>query len=339
MDHFAISASGERADRRHGRGHPGPADRHQHHGPGSSRTALRVRRRVIGVTPAMTLATVQTAIGYVVLFLVFMLCVVYGLASMRSGQGRSGLRGRHRAEPQAVLRRSHPGDRSSRPGAHHGVRGAGTDLPRPAAVLAPRARPQGQRRARPGRHLPEAGRGAVREQHAREPRRPRLRRSATATTGTGGVASYTITDSDGRYIQQVNWKAPALDSATLRFSRLRPPLHHHLRPAVLADGGVGGRAAAARSTPSRSRTSSPSSSRSRSRRPRPTSRSTAGLAAEKAAAKTAGHPYKSDGEALFNLGYYADVSGGAYSCGRCHTQGWSYGQKGIDGGRRLRART
>ena len=52
-----------------------------------------------------------------------------------------------------------------------------------------------------------------------------------------------------------------------------------------------------------------------------------GLTLEKAAAVKARHPYKSDGEALFNLGYYSGFAGGAYSCGRCHTQGWSYGDK------------
>ena len=33
------------------------------------------------------------------------------------------------------------------------------------------------------------------------------------------------------------------------------------------------------------------------------------------------------GEALFNL----DLSSGAYSCARCHTKGWSYGDPGVPG--------
>ena len=33
------------------------------------------------------------------------------------------------------------------------------------------------------------------------------------------------------------------------------------------------------------------------------------------------------GEALFNL----DLNSGAYSCARCHTQGWSYGEPGVSG--------
>jgi mono/diheme cytochrome c family protein len=39
------------------------------------------------------------------------------------------------------------------------------------------------------------------------------------------------------------------------------------------------------------------------------------------------HPGASEGEALFNL----DVGSGAYSCARCHTGGWSYGDPGVTG--------
>jgi hypothetical protein len=34
--------------------------------------------------------------------------------------------------------------------------------------------------------------------------------------------------------------------------------------------------------------------------------------------------WKSQGEALFNLGFDDDFAGGAYACARCHTQEWSY---------------
>ena len=39
------------------------------------------------------------------------------------------------------------------------------------------------------------------------------------------------------------------------------------------------------------------------------------------------NPGATEGEALFNL----DLASGAYSCARCHTQGWSYGQPGVTG--------
>jgi mono/diheme cytochrome c family protein len=50
---------------------------------------------------------------------------------------------------------------------------------------------------------------------------------------------------------------------------------------------------------------------------------TSGLAAARAA-----NPGVSDGQLLFNL----SVASGAYSCARCHTRGWSYGQPQQSGG-------
>lgn len=41
--------------------------------------------------------------------------------------------------------------------------------------------------------------------------------------------------------------------------------------------------------------------------------------------------YATLGEALFNL----EMAGGAYSCARCHTQGWNYGEPGTPGSGRL----
>ena len=37
--------------------------------------------------------------------------------------------------------------------------------------------------------------------------------------GEGGAAPYTITDADGRFVEQVDWKAPALNTVLLRYSR------------------------------------------------------------------------------------------------------------------------
>lgn len=43
-------------------------------------------------------------------------------------------------------------------------------------------------------------------------------------------------------------------------------------------------------------------------------------------------PYATIGEALFNFGLWDGFAGGAYSCGRCHTKGWSYGEPEVAGG-------
>lgn len=44
------------------------------------------------------------------------------------------------------------------------------------------------------------------------------------------------------------------------------------------------------------------------------------------------HRWETVGEAIFNMGYYDGFAGGAYSCGRCHTKGWSYGKAENAGG-------
>ncbi len=129
----------------------------------------------------------------------------------------------------------------------------------------------------------------------------------------------------------MNWKAPALNTASLRFSRsdLRYILTYGRPFSPMQAWGVAGGG----SLDEQSIADLISYIESIQLTPAAAHKEVAdGLKKEKAAASAAGHPYATDGEALFNLGYYADVSGGAYSCGRCHTQGWSYGQKGIDGG-------
>jgi mono/diheme cytochrome c family protein len=42
--------------------------------------------------------------------------------------------------------------------------------------------------------------------------------------------------------------------------------------------------------------------------------------------------YDTLGEALFNLGQYDGFAGGAFSCARCHTKGWSWGDPEVPGG-------
>lgn len=278
----------------------------------------------------MTLATVQTAIGYVVLFLVFLLCVVYGLASMRSGKAAVGSE-----VATAPNRKPYYDDRTLETTRLDRVLTmAFAFLALVSLVL-------------PLYWLREPGRkaSAVRGQDrtflkmgselfgANTPENPNGLGCAGChgSTGTGGVASYTITDSDGRFIKQVNWKAPALDTATLRFSRadLRYIITYGRPFSPMAAWGVAGGG----SLDAQSIEDLISFLQSIQISPAKAHQQVAdGLKREKEAAEAAGHPYASDGQALFNLGYYADVAGGAYSCGRCHTQGWSYGDKGIDGG-------
>jgi mono/diheme cytochrome c family protein len=45
-----------------------------------------------------------------------------------------------------------------------------------------------------------------------------------------------------------------------------------------------------------------------------------------------GRTYTTLGQALFNLGQWDGFAGGAFSCARCHTKGWSYGEPQQAGG-------
>jgi mono/diheme cytochrome c family protein len=42
--------------------------------------------------------------------------------------------------------------------------------------------------------------------------------------------------------------------------------------------------------------------------------------------------FATKGQAMFDMGLYTGFAGGAFSCGRCHTPGWSWGDPGQSGG-------
>jgi hypothetical protein len=146
----------------------------------------------------------------------------------------------------------------------------------------------------------------------------------------GSVVPFTITDANGQFVEQVEWKGPALDTVLLRYSReeVRYVLTYGRTFSPMPAWGVEGGGPlndqqlqnlidymeSIQITPEESQAQIPDA-----------------LDEEMAAAEEAGVPYASEGEALFNLGYYTNFAGGAYSCGRCHTTGWSYNQKGPDG--------
>lgn len=278
----------------------------------------------------MIFATIQTSIGYVILFLVFMLSVVFGLASMRKGKGAIGSE-----VATAPNRKPYYDDKTLETKrldrvltmAFLALAFISLALPlywlrepgRQASAVAGQDRTflkTGEELF--GNNTPEnhEGLGCA---------------GCHGAEGVGGIASYTITDSGGRFIQQVTWKAPALNTASLRFNRsdLRYIIEYGRPFSPMAAWGVAGGG----SLDAQSIEDLISYIQSIQISPAASQKAVAeGLEKEKAAAIAAGHPYKSDGEALFNLGYYADVASGTYSCGRCHTPGWSYGQKGIDGG-------
>lgn len=154
--------------------------------------------------------------------------------------------------------------------------------------------------------------------------------------GTGGAATYTLTAPNGDFISQVSWQAPALDTVLYRYSReevtfiLNYGRGFSPMPAWGAPGGgplttqqidniidylqsiqlpAGENQEAVQKEIDE--TCAPDD---------------AGLCT------VPGGKFASLGEAIFNMGLYDKFAGGAYSCGRCHTKGWSYGEPQVPGG-------
>lgn len=146
----------------------------------------------------------------------------------------------------------------------------------------------------------------------------------------GGITPFTITDANGQFVQEVDWQGPALNTVFLRFSReeVRYILTYGRTYSPMPAWGVEGGGPLNEQQLQNlmdyleSIQISPEESQAQV---------DAAVADEMAAAEAAGVPYASEGEAMFNLGYYTGYAGGAYACGRCHTTGWSYGEKGPDG--------
>lgn len=276
------------------------------------------------------LSTIQTSVGYVILFLVFLAVVAYGLTAMRSGKAELGSEvfnapNRKPYYSDAILETT----RLDRALTMAFVGLAFVSIMLPVYWM-----------REPGRMA-----GAVAAQNAtflkqgedmfgnNSPTNPEGLGCAQChgEKGIGGAWDYSLTDSSGRFIKQVSWQAPALNTVMLRFNRadVRYILDYGRPFSPMAAWGVAGGGPldeqAIESITSYLESIQLTAKQSQAEVVK-------GLAAEKAAAKAAGQPYANDGDALFNLGYYSKTAGGAFSCGRCHTQGWSYGDKGIDGG-------
>jgi len=180
--------------------------------------------------------------------------------------------------------------------------------------------------------------------------------------GVGGVAPYTVTDAEGRFVKQVDWQGPAVNTVLLRYSRdeVRYILEYG-RPfsPMPAWGTKGGGPLTEQQlqnlidymgtwqlTPQEAQAEVTTQLAVMMERKDPTcvasltEEAKLGLSEEELAAFDATEVntgscdplYASEGEALFNMGYDDGFAGGAYSCGRCHTKGWSYGEKEQDGG-------
>jgi cytochrome c553 len=151
--------------------------------------------------------------------------------------------------------------------------------------------------------------------------------------GTGGQAPYTITDADNRFVAQVNWRAPALNTVLLRYSRDEVTfVINYGRPFSPMPGW----GAAVNKGPLNEQQISnvvdylesiQLSPEEAQREAQVALAERLGLLAEgeadddviDAALAKIDYNDPATGKALFNL----DVAGGAYACARCHTRGWS----------------
>lgn len=144
--------------------------------------------------------------------------------------------------------------------------------------------------------------------------------------GVGGVAAYVLTDDAGDYVANVEWQAPALNTVLYRYSYDEVfEILQYGRPfsPMPAWGELGGGALTdqqLRDIILYLQTEQLDADVVREDVQRELDRSLA-----------AGE-FDSEGEALFNLGYESGFAGGAYACGRCHTEGWSWGEAEIAGG-------
>ena len=199
----------------------------------------------------------------------------------------------------------------------------------------------------PAYWLAEPGRqaGAVEKFHeefvvarARPSTRPRpSARAATAPTASAASKNYTLLNANGDFVAQVDWKAPALNTVLFRFSKDEVKyILNYGRPGtpMPAWGAPGGGPLTDQQLDdviaylySIQLSSDDSQTAVQSEIDtvcKPDAANNCTLYGTTDAAK-----WKTLGEALFNLGEYDGFAGGAYSCGRCHTQGWSYGMPGV----------
>lgn len=141
--------------------------------------------------------------------------------------------------------------------------------------------------------------------------------------GVGGAAPYTLTDPNGDFVEQVSWRAPALNTVLWRFSEdeVRDILVYGRPFSPMPAWGVEGGGPLNEQQVQNlidymwSIQLTPEEMRTEVQQELDTLTENEGLDQSDPLAL---------GEALFNMGFDDGFAGGAYSCGRCHTQGWSY---------------
>jgi mono/diheme cytochrome c family protein len=159
--------------------------------------------------------------------------------------------------------------------------------------------------------------------------------------GSGGAAVYALTDSKTGEVREVSWKSPALNTIYYRFSEseVRFILEYGRPFSPMSPWGVvgGGPMNEQQIETVQAYLKSIQIPRENCNIVDADPRTCDGghlpkaiqdeITAEAKRLVAVG-TYSSFGEALFNL----DLGAGGYSCARCHTKGWSYGDPQITGG-------
>ena len=156
--------------------------------------------------------------------------------------------------------------------------------------------------------------------------------------GVGGVKSYTLLNANGDFVQQVDWKAPALNTVLYRYSKdevkfiLNYGRQNTPMPAWGAPGGgpltdqqLDDVIAYLYSIQLPATDSQDALQKEIDTVCKPDANNNCTIDDPQ------GH-WKTLGEALFNMGEFDSFAAGAYSCARCHTAGWSYGEPQVAGG-------
>jgi mono/diheme cytochrome c family protein len=170
--------------------------------------------------------------------------------------------------------------------------------------------------------------------------------------GVGGVKETPLLNANGQFLAQVKWQAPALNTMLYRFTKeevkfiLNYGRPFSPMPAWGAPGGgpltdqqlddVIAYLESVQLEPEDARAALDKEIEKVCKPERKADGSLNG-ANPRCTVSDAGSPggsvtYADLGEALFNLGLYDGFAGGAYSCGRCHTKGWSYARPEQSGG-------
>jgi mono/diheme cytochrome c family protein len=146
------------------------------------------------------------------------------------------------------------------------------------------------------------------------------------SAGQGGSRSHILLDSEGEFVAQVEWRAPALNAATMRYDddELRFILNYGRPGTPMAPWGAEG------GGPLTTQQIDNLISFLHSIEVDPAELQVS--ITEEVGRSLEEGEFATMGEAIFNYGFYSGADAGTYSCGRCHTSGWSYGDPAAPGG-------